>query len=203
MRYERLNRLIERLLDREGLSPEETARLQSRLVITVDGSEIPFEDLFVTNRRAWLGSHQLAAGGAGFRTQVGISNESTVADAGITFLRGAYIWSNTGASQFGVRYHTSAAAFAGGGITFLRDGQWFGTGTTGVPRFTQCRSQNTAAAIGGIGPVVGTAPASTALLIKWYDLILPNQSRLFDPLVDNVAMSGSFWGEEWEIKARG
>ena len=199
-----LSKIAELLVERCELVQSEADNLTRNIVGVFQLDDLEPEDLFVVGRRAWFGGGVIPAA-VGFRSQGGVFNEggSTTADVGVVLVRGAYL-SAPANSTFLVRYSSTPSSFQlSGVITFLRDGQFFpGQAPVAQPRQAFCRGQNTLAAQGTIGPPVSRVIANTPLLVPWWEILGPSQGILFDPSADNAEMTGSFWGEEWDLRIR-
>jgi hypothetical protein len=192
------------LINRMDLSRAEAMDLLSELKFELSLGDVDPPDLFLIGRRGWFAGGTAPAGGAGFRSQLGITNEGGVSNPGLVVIEGGVISSELTAS-FATRGTASPASFALAGLTnFLRDGQAQPAGPpTAQPQQAFCRGQNTAAAIGTIMvPVLGTQVANTPFPISEWFVLLNSQGIMFDPGADNQGIRGHFWGTEWDLRVR-
>lgn len=195
-------RLIELLAARMDISrAEATLMITERFVVD---STIQPEDYFVVGRRTFQGGGAVPAGGAGFRSQIGLGNETPLGEAGgLVLMTGAYLWTPV-ATSISMRYAVAnSITGALNIIAFSRDGQLSqGGAVPAQPRYAFPRGSNTAAVAGTLGPTVGVQLGNTPLEIKWWHLLTAGQAIYFDGGTDNQQMSASFWGEEWDLRVR-
>jgi len=157
------------------------------------------EDYYIVGERLGWGGRNIAAGGAGIRTAVGIKNQTVDPKPGALIVTSYQVGMNPAAQAGRI---VQNPVLVGSGVGSIRDSRWSSNAITPVALLV---FDNTTTLAVIAGNLVSTGLCATSSSPNWIaeaTYLGPAQSFAFVHEVDNAAVSATFWWREFDLKRR-